>query len=120
MSQAWKITVVVIATSAIVSTPLAWLLNGPDTGQIVGASIQGASGMAALLWALFQPPSAAPPTNEELVDSGDAEATRGIDAQTGIRGAAGAGGGSARAERTGDAFADGPDSRAGTGVDRRP
>ncbi|MFF7251524.1 hypothetical protein ACFZBU_47635 [Embleya sp. NPDC008237] len=123
MSQGWKITVVVIAGLVIVSTPLLWLLDGPDTGQIVGASVQGATGVGALLWALLrqQPtPPAPPPGNEEVVDTGSAEATGGGDAHTGIKGPAGAGGGSARAERTGRAVADGPGSSAGTGIDHRP
>ncbi|WP_406294365.1 hypothetical protein OG948_05880 [Embleya sp. NBC_00888] len=119
MSQGWKITVAVIAGLVIVSTPLVWLLDGPDAGQIVGASVQGATGAGALLWALLgQQPT--PAGNEEVINTGSAEATRGGDAQTGIRGPAGPGGGSARAEHTGRAVADGPDSSAGTGIDHRP
>ncbi|OPC76592.1 hypothetical protein B4N89_46860 [Embleya scabrispora] len=101
---------------------MVWLVDGPDTGQLVGASVQGATGVGALVWALFQkPPVPAPqPVNEEAVDTGRAEATRGGDAHSGIRGPAGPGGGSARAEHTGDAVADGPGSSAGTGIDHRP
>ncbi|WP_331769352.1 hypothetical protein OG948_36850 (plasmid) [Embleya sp. NBC_00888] len=123
MSQGWKITVVVVAGMVIVSTPLVWLLDGPDTGQIVGASVQGATGVVALLWTLLrqQPTPPTPsPGNEEAIDTGSARATGGGNAHTGIRGPAGPGGGSARAERTGDAVADGPGSSAGTGIDRRP
>ncbi|MFI1383158.1 hypothetical protein [Embleya sp. NPDC020886] len=114
--------VVVVGVVVIVSTPLLWLLDGPDAGQLVGASVQGATGVGALVWALFRPqPTPVPaPTNEEAVDTGSARATGGGEARTGIRGPAGPGGGSARAERTGDAVADGPGSSADTGIDRRP
>ncbi|MFI6585645.1 hypothetical protein [Embleya sp. NPDC050493] len=123
MSQGWKITVAVIAGLVIVSTPLLWLLDGPGTGQIVGASVQAATGVGALLWALLgqQPTPPAPlPVNEEVIVTGSAQGTDGGDAHTGIKGPAGPGGGSSRAERTGDAVADGPGSSAGTGIDRRP
>ncbi|MER8046430.1 hypothetical protein [Streptomyces sp. NPDC094032] len=40
----------VVAVAGIISTPLVWLLNSPDTGQLVGASVQAAAGIAALVW----------------------------------------------------------------------
>ncbi|MGF0177202.1 hypothetical protein ACQF36_44150 [Streptomyces sp. Marseille-Q5077] len=105
---------------AIVSTPLIWLLGSPDTGQLVGASIQGATGIAALVWALLQPShvAAAPPELHDVaVDTGRSEATGGGSAHTGVRRSGAMGAGSARAQRTGDATARGSGSSASTGVD---
>lgn len=127
MSQSWKIAVLVAAGAGIVSTPLIWLLDGPDTGQLAGASVQAAAGIAALVWALFQPTAAPPGPRDTAVGTGKAEATGGGSAHTGVRrrggagsggpGSGGAGSGSAKAERTGDATAHGPGSSAGTGID---
>jgi hypothetical protein len=115
----WKVAVVVVAVAGIVSTPLVWLLNSPDTGQLVGASIQGAVAVAALVWALFQQPQQPPaPTAADVVmDTGEARATRGGWASTGVRRPGGARGGTARAQRTGQATAQGPGSSASTGID---
>ncbi|WP_316248194.1 hypothetical protein [Streptomyces sp. TRM49041] len=100
-------------------TPVVWLLDSPDTGQFVGASIQAGTGVAAVVWALLQP-SGGPPAgpDDTVVDTGEAESTDGGAARTGIRrrGAAD-GAGSARAERTGDAAAHGPGSAASTGIE---
>lgn len=115
MSRGWKTAIVVVASAGIVSTPLFWLLDKPDTGQLVGASVQGATGIAALLWALFQKP-ADPGPADTAVDTGRAKASGGATARTGVK-RRGAGSGSARAERTGDATATGPGSTASTGVD---
>ncbi|WP_327749631.1 hypothetical protein [Streptomyces europaeiscabiei] len=119
MTRGWKITVVVVAVAGIVSTPLLWLLNSPDTGQLVGASVQAAVAIAALVWALFQQPF--PGRGQGPVDvavaSGKAEAIGGGRARTGVRRPAGEGSGSATAERTGDARAEGPGSEASTGVE---
>lgn len=120
MSQGWKITVIVAAAAGVVSTPLVWLLDSPNTGQLVGATVQAATGIAALVWALLQrPPAPAPvPRPADLaVDTGKADGTDGGTAHTGVRRPGGAGTGSAKAERTGDATAHGPGSSAGTGVD---
>ncbi|WP_381805402.1 hypothetical protein [Streptomyces niveus] len=121
MSQGWKITVIVAAAAGVVSTPLLWLLNSPDTGQLVGASVQGAVAIGTLVWALFQQPAAGPAPVSGPVDvavaTGKATATDGGDASTGVRRPAGAGSGSATAERTGDATADGAGSSASTGID---
>ncbi|MEU6951899.1 hypothetical protein [Streptomyces sp. NPDC045714] len=105
-----------VASAGIVSTPLFWLLDKPDTGQLVGASVQSAVGIVALLWALFQRP-AAPGPSDAAIDTGRAEATDGGTAGTGIRRRGGGGHGSAQAERTGDATASGPGSAAGSGID---
>ncbi|MDX3766913.1 hypothetical protein PV683_14325 [Streptomyces sp. AK08-01B] len=115
MSRGRKTAIVVVASAGIVSTPLFWLLDKPDTGQLVGASIQGATGIAALLWALFQR-SAAPGPDDAALDTGRAKASGGATARTGVK-RGNADSGSARAERTGDATASGPGSTASTGID---
>ncbi|MET9774539.1 hypothetical protein ABZ023_09695 [Streptomyces sp. NPDC006367] len=113
---AWvKYTVILAAVVGIVSTPLVWLLNGPDTGQMVGAVVQAATGVAALVWAVMQQPQTA--SEQSAIDTGDARATGGGDANTGKRRSGATGGGPARAERTGNATANGPGSRANTGID---
>jgi len=106
----------VVAVVLTVSTPFFWLLDNPDTGQLVAASVQGATGIAALAWALMQS-SATPPSEVAVVDTGKAKATGGGRASTGVRRQQDAGSGAIRAERTGDAAADGPDSSASTGID---
>ncbi|MEU6019150.1 hypothetical protein ABZ826_35575 [Streptomyces sp. NPDC047515] len=98
MTQAWKITVIVLAVVGIVSTPLLWLLDGPNAGALAGASIQAAVAIAALVWALFQHPSPAGHTDRA---SRTGKATGG--GVTGIRRPGGRGHGAATAERTGEA-----------------
>ncbi|MEU0632268.1 hypothetical protein [Streptomyces sp. NPDC005989] len=122
MSRGWEITVMVVGVAGVVSTPLVWLLDSPDTGQLVGASVQAATGIAALVWALLQRPPApaltpVPGPADSAVDTGKADGTDGGAAHTGVRRPGGAGTGSAKAERTGDATAQGPGSSAGTGID---
>ncbi|MFJ9655904.1 hypothetical protein [Streptomyces microflavus] len=120
MSRGWKITVMVVAVAGVVSTPLLWLLDSPDTGQLVGASVQAAVGIAALVWALLQRPSAPAPVAgpaDVAVGTGNAAGTDGGTAVTGVRRPGGGGSGSAKAERTGDATATGPGSSASTGID---
>lgn len=118
MSQGWKITVIVAAAVGVVSTPLVWLLDSPDTGQLVGASVQAATGIAALVWALLhRPPAPATGPADVAVNTGKAEGIDGGTAHTGVRRPGGSGTGSAKAERTGDATAQGPGSSASTGVD---
>ncbi|MFE2140642.1 hypothetical protein ACFXA3_02600 [Streptomyces sp. NPDC059456] len=115
MSRGWKTAIVLVALAGIVSTPLFWLLDKPDTGQLVGASVQGATGIAALLWALFQRPPTPEPA-DTAIDTGQAEASGGATARTGVK-RPGDGRGSARAERTGNATATGAGSTAGTGIE---
>ncbi|MEE1832670.1 hypothetical protein PUT24_17770 [Streptomyces sp. SP17KL33] len=115
MSRGWKTAIVVAASAGIFSTPLFWLLDKPDTGQLVGASVQSAAGIAALLWAVFRTPTA-PEPGDAASDTGRAEASGGATAMTGVKRRS-PGPGSARAERTGDANATGPGSAASTGVD---
>ncbi|MFJ8855453.1 hypothetical protein [Streptomyces sp. NPDC102437] len=116
MSRRRKIMVLVAAVMLSVSTPFFWLLDNPDTGQLVAASVQGATGIAALAWALVPSPAGLQP-GAAAVDTGKARATGGGRASSGVRGPQGAGHGPVRAERTGDAIADGPDSSASTGID---
>ncbi|MFF4693492.1 hypothetical protein [Streptomyces sp. NPDC001307] len=116
VSRSRKITVVVVAGVLTVSTPFFWLLDNPDTGQLVAATVQGATGIAALVWALLQS-SVNPQPGVVVVDTGKAKATGGGRAFTGVRRPQDAGSGPVQAERTGDATADGPDSSASTGVD---
>lgn len=66
VSPGWKLTVIVTAAVGVVSTSLIWLLDSPDTGQLVGASVQTATGIAALLLALLQRPPASVPAPGDL------------------------------------------------------
>lgn len=107
----------VAAVVLTASTPFFWLLDSPDTGQLVAASVQGATGIAALVWALRQSPAAQRQAGTVVTDTGKAKATGGGQASTGVRRPQDAGSGPIRAERTGDATSDGPGSNASTGVD---
>ncbi|MDQ1041909.1 hypothetical protein [Streptomyces sp. V4I2] len=98
MTQGWKIAIIVLAAAGIVSTPLLWLLNSPGAGQLAGASVQAAVGVVALVWALFQHPAPAGPTDKATRTG---KASRG--GLTGIKRPGGRGRGSASATRTGDA-----------------
>ncbi|MFD8005632.1 hypothetical protein [Streptomyces mirabilis] len=115
MSQGWKITVIVLAAAGVVSTPLIWLLDSPDAGQLAGASVQAAVGIAALVWALFQHPGNR--TDDTAVRTGHAQASRGGRAVSGIGRPQGRGSGSAKAEKTGNATAGGDGSNAVSGID---
>lgn len=118
MSAGVKFTVIAVAVLGIVSTPLFWLLDGPGSGQLAAAAVQAATAIAALVWAVLHRPAG--PDREPgdaAVDTGKAQATGGGQASTGVRRPGGAGSGSARAERTGDATAEGPGSTSTTGVD---
>ncbi|MFC4472873.1 hypothetical protein ACFPH6_51940 [Streptomyces xiangluensis] len=115
MSQGWKITVIVLAAAGVVSTPLVWLLDGPDAGQLAGASIQAAVGIAALTWALFQHPSNH--AYDTALRTGEAQASGGGTAVTGVKRPQGRGDGTARAEKTGNATAADDGSSAVSGID---
>ncbi|MDX2853076.1 hypothetical protein PV342_32490 [Streptomyces sp. PA03-3a] len=91
---------------------MVWLLNGPGTGELVGASLQVGTGVAGLVWAWLQPRQ-----GDSATDTGHATASGGGSAHTGIRRRGGAGTGSAMVDRTGGATADGSGSSAGTGID---
>nr|WP_202536230.1 hypothetical protein [Streptomyces sp. SID4919] len=99
----------------VVSTPLIWLLDGPDAGQLVGASVQAGAGVVALVWALFQRSGDGP--DDSVTRTGTGHASGGGTAVTGIRRPQGRGGGSAKAEDTGNATASGGGSSAVTGID---
>jgi hypothetical protein len=60
MPPKWRAVLIVVAVAGIVSTPLFWLLNNPDTGQLVAASVQGLVAIAAFVWVLMQPPAPTP------------------------------------------------------------
>ncbi len=112
MTRPWKIVLIVAGVACIAATPMAWLLKGPGTGDLVGASLQVITGVAALAWARLQPEQ-----GDSVMDTGQAKSSGGGSAHTGIRRPGGAGAGSARVDRTGDATADGSGSSAGTGID---
>ncbi|RYJ29540.1 hypothetical protein CU044_2009 [Streptomyces sp. L-9-10] len=59
-----KAVIMASAGAAIVSTPLYWLLGGPDSGQLAAASVQGATGVVALAWSLLAPPAVPGPAPE--------------------------------------------------------
>ncbi|WSM52292.1 hypothetical protein OG963_00730 [Streptomyces sp. NBC_01707] len=113
MSRGHRVTVTVAAVAVIASTPAFWLLDGPNAGQMVGASVQGATGVCALLWAWKQPAARA---RDTVTRTGRAEAYGGGEAHTGIRRRHG-GSGEGSVEQSGDASARGQGSRAGTGID---
>ncbi|MEU1515006.1 hypothetical protein ABZ490_23140 [Streptomyces sp. NPDC005811] len=112
MTRPWKIVLIVVGVACIAATPMVWMLNGPGTGELVGASLQVATGVAALAWAWLDRRQ-----GDSATDTGQAKASGGGSAHTGIRGPGGLGTGSARVDRTGDATADGSGSSAGTGID---
>ncbi|MEW2087535.1 hypothetical protein [Streptomyces sp. NPDC005283] len=115
MSPRWKITVIVLAAAGVVSTPLIWLLDSPDAGQLAGASVQAAVGIAALVRAWFQ--QSGNRTVDTAVRTGVADASGGGTSVTGIRRPQGRGSGSAKAEGTGSATANGDGSSAVSGID---
>ncbi|MGW4892522.1 hypothetical protein ACWEQL_09680 [Kitasatospora sp. NPDC004240] len=119
LSRGWTVAVIVVAVVGIASTPVFWLMDGPDTGQLVGASVQGAAGIVALVWGVLQHRSAASGFGsiDTAVRTGAAEAADGGVARTGVRRPNGSGGGGSRAERTGNATATGQGSTAVTGID---
>ncbi|MCI3907767.1 hypothetical protein MQV71_41305 [Streptomyces spectabilis] len=98
MTRGWKIAVVVLAVAGVVSTPLVWLLDSPSAGELAGASVQGAIGIVALVWALWQHPSLAG-SADRAIRTG--KATRG--GVSGIKRPGGRGRGRATAQRTGEA-----------------
>ena len=123
VSRRWKIVIGVIAGAGIALTPAYWLLGGSDAGQLVAGSVQCATGIIALAWAVFVP-SAAPPAPGDHPAAGDSAVNTGTAlvfdrarGNTGVRRPQGAGSGSARAERTGTVIAHGPGSTANTGID---
>ncbi|MGX2995806.1 hypothetical protein JNUCC64_16210 [Streptomyces sp. JNUCC 64] len=100
-----KAALVAAGAVATVSTPVVWLLGDPDTGQLVGASVQAGAGIAALLAPLLWR-TGGPAPHVEAVDTGKAVARGGGSANSGVRLGGTTGGGTVRAERTGDATAE--------------
>lgn len=103
----WRRTALVAAGAvATASTPVVWLWGDPDTGQMVGASVQAGIGIATLLvpvlWGRDRTGGQA-----EAVGTGKAVASGGGSANSGVRLGGDTEGMSARAERTGDATAEG-------------
>lgn len=116
MTRGRKITVLVLAVVGILTTPVVWLLDSPDTGDLAGASIQAAAGIVALVWTLFQGVGGS--SNDVASHTGEARATSGGAANTGVRRPGGRGGGSADASRTGTATAsDGGTANSGISYD---
>ncbi|WP_338675250.1 hypothetical protein V1460_21375 [Streptomyces sp. SCSIO 30461] len=115
MSRGWKTALMVVSLAGIVSTPLFWLLDGPDTGQLVGASVQAAASIAALLYAILAAPAS--DSRNRVVRTGSANARDGGQAVTGIKLPNGRGDGSSTATDTGPSTATGQGSRAVSGID---
>jgi hypothetical protein len=115
VSRPWKITAIIVAAVAIISTPAVWLLGSPDAGQLAGATIQAAVGIAALVWALFQHSDSR--VDDVAVRTGQAKASGGGTAVTGIRRQQGQGSGSAKVQGSGNATASGDGSGAVSGID---
>ncbi|MTE21875.1 hypothetical protein F0L17_22715 [Streptomyces sp. TRM43335] len=90
---------------AVASTPVVWLLGDPDTGQMVGASVQAGVGIVALLMPMLRRSDRRGP-QVEAVGTGKARASGGGSANSGVRLDGNADPVSARAERTGDAVAE--------------
>ncbi|MFM9458156.1 hypothetical protein [Streptomyces europaeiscabiei] len=115
MPHHWKITIIVVAAAAIISTPLVWLLDSPNSGQLVGASVQAATGISALLWAIFSGSSAHAPAGTVVRRTGAAVARGGGRAIAGIMRRADRDAAPAIAENTGPSTAVGEGSLAVSG-----
>ncbi|GAB3004729.1 hypothetical protein GCM10027184_72480 [Saccharothrix stipae] len=94
---------------------------GLDDADKLGSSIGGVAAVAALLAPYLLPRREEDAVPDEVVveDSGDADATGGGEANTGVETVDGDPG-TVRVTRSGNAVADGPGSVANTGVRRRP
>lgn len=118
-----KVVVGVGAGVLAVASPLAYIVGSAEMGNVVSASVIAATAVAALAVPLWTGRTDAPTGGESSGEAvakrtGGARAGAGSEANTGVRRRRGAGG-AARAERTGDAVAEGPGARANTGVDER-
>lgn len=124
MARGRKVVLAVGAAVLAVASPLAYTLASAGVGDAVSASVIAATATAALAVPLWPgrtdgpEPGGDASSDAVAVDTGRGKAASGGDANTGVRRrrSAGAGGG-ARAERTGDAVAQGQGSRANTGVE---
>ncbi|WP_405013963.1 hypothetical protein [Kitasatospora sp. NBC_01539] len=115
MSRTPRIAVIATATAAVVSTPAVWLLDGPGPGQFVGASVQAATGVAALLWAMLRD-RPAPAAHDTVEHTGDAVAVDGGNALTGFSGPADRSTGPSVTRHTGATRAEGAGSVANSGT----
>ncbi|MEU0741955.1 hypothetical protein [Streptomyces sp. NPDC006134] len=113
MTRKVRITLIVAGALCVATTPLVWALLGQENGEMTGVVLQVATGVAALLLGLLrrEPQGVV----VEAVDTG-AAVSRGGSANSGVvlGGSTGAVS-SARAERTGDATAEG-EGNANSGV----
>ncbi|MDT3395338.1 hypothetical protein RKE29_01515 [Streptomyces sp. B1866] len=121
ISKGKMAAIVAAAAAAIVSTPLYWLLGGPDTGQLVAASLQGATGVFALAWALLTSPVAPEPVPRDVTDvvvkdGGSASASGGGTAISGALLRNGAVREPIWVEKSGHATAEGAQSTACSGI----
>ncbi len=105
----------VVSVAGIVSTPVFWLWNGPNTGQLVGASVQAAVSIAALVYAVLAVPGPGP--RDRVARTGRVNARDGGQAVTGIKRPKGRGSGSATTTDTGPGTAAGKGSKGVTGID---
>jgi len=118
-----KVVVGVGAGVLVVASPLAYIFGSAGIGDVVSASVIAGTAVAALAVSLWPGRSDAP-TGDRA--SGEAVATRTGGARAGTGGEANTGvlgrwspRRAVRAERTGDAVAEGPGARANTGIDER-
>ncbi|MEY9969483.1 hypothetical protein ABIA33_007571 [Streptacidiphilus sp. MAP12-16] len=114
MRLAWKIALCVCGVAVIALTPVVWHFKGANAGTLTAATVQIILGVAALVIPWFVPTTG---PVDHASDTGKSRGINGGRAQTGVKRPSGKGGGSATAERTGDATADGSGSSASTGVD---
>lgn len=115
MPLVWKIVIMAVGAVGVVSTPLFWQMSGPNTGQLIGASIQAGTGVLTLIAPWVIPWKSG--TVDTATNTGRARSAGGGAASTGVRRPGGTGSGSASASDTGDATAHGSGSSASTGVD---
>jgi hypothetical protein len=119
MSRGLKIILITLSVTGGASIPLVWLLDGPNAGQLVGATLQFAVAVAAFCWAVWPDAPRSVRARYAAVRTGAARAEDGGVANSGvrIRGRWGRNVASARAEATGTAMAGGRNSNANSGVD---
>ncbi|MGX1135028.1 hypothetical protein RKD49_007218 [Streptomyces glaucescens] len=119
MPRSWKFTIIALAVAGIASIPLVWLLDGPDTGQLVGATLQFAVAVIAFCWAVWPDAPRGVRARFQAVRTGAARAEDGGVAGTGVRvrGQRARHMASARARDTGKATAKGRRSKANSGIE---
>ncbi|MFH8473685.1 hypothetical protein [Streptomyces sp. NPDC018000] len=105
MTRRVRITLITAGALCVATTPLVWALFGQENGEMAGVVLQVAAGVAALLLGLLkrEPQSVV----VEAVDTGKAVANVGSANSGVVLGGSAGTVSSARAERTGDATAEG-------------